>query len=152
MTRLRVVTVVASIILSSAGAYAQALDTDASQCFPLNTKGQVIVTKTDGSSVRDTLLCMGQSEVRLVSSGAMPLDSVLRIDKPRDGVFDGVLKGASVGLAVLILCGGECGWEPILRMTAAYAIIGGSIDALQGNNPTIYRRGVSPSLALKIRF
>ena len=149
---MRTLLLTVTILASSASAYAQALDPTPSSCWPIGTKGQVVVTKADGRSIKDTLLCMGRDEVVLASAGTVPLDSILRIAKPRDSVIDGVLKGASVGLAILVLCAGNCEAEPILRITAAYAIIGGSLDALQGNNPTIYRKGVAPSLAWRIRF
>ncbi|HKE84281.1 MAG TPA: hypothetical protein VKB50_11015 [Vicinamibacterales bacterium] len=149
---MRIVLLALTIIVSSASAYAQALDAPSS-CWPLGTKGQVVVTRSDGSSVKDTLLCMSRDSVVLASGGTVPLDSVARIAKPRDGVIDGVLKGAGVGLLVLVLCAPDCGGaEPVVRITLGYAILGGVIDAAQGNNPTIYKKGASPSLAWRIRF
>ena len=40
----------------------------------------------------------------------------------------------------------------MLRATLGYAAIGGTIDALQGNNKTIYRRDRRVALAWKVRF
>ena len=85
------------ILIPSAGASAQALD-PASSCWSLATKGEVVVTKTDGTSVKDTVLCIGRDQVMLAKAGSIAIDSVRQINKPRDGVWDGVLKGASVGL------------------------------------------------------
>jgi hypothetical protein len=152
-TALMMVTICCSLAVSSVCASAQVLDAAASPCWPMNVKGQVIVTKADRSTVKDTLLCMSGDEIRLASAGTVPLDSVLRIEKPRDGVLDGVLKGAAAGLVALALCAPECGGaEPILRITVAYGILGGVIDAAQGNSTTIYRKRPAPSLAWKIRF
>jgi len=150
---MRTLLLMVTILVSSASAQAQALAPASSSCFPLATKGQVVVTRTDGSRLKDTVLCMGRNEVVLASAGALPLDSIRRIAKPRDSVIDGVLKGASAGLIGLVLCAPDCGGaEPILRITAAYAILGGVLDAAQGNGTTIYARGAAPSLAWRIRF
>jgi len=149
---MRTLLLIVTFLVSSASAYAQALDPAPSSCWPVATKGQVVVTRANGTTVKDTLLCMGRDEVQLATAGRVPLDSIQRIAKPRDGVLDGVLKGASVGLVVLALCSPNCGAEPVLRVTAAYGILGGILDAAQGNNTTIYKRGAGPSLAWRIRF
>jgi hypothetical protein len=116
-------------------------------------KGQVVVTMNDGSTQKGTLACLGSTDVVLAGSGSIPVDSILRIDKPRDGILDGVLKGASVGLVMLALCAPRCSGEGVIRVTVAYAAFGGILDAAQGNNPTIFRRGgPSPSLAWRVRF
>ena len=149
---MRTLLLMVTILVSSASAYAQALDPVPSPCWPSATKGQVVVTRVNGTTMKDTLLCMGRDEVQLATAGRMPLDSIQRIAKPRDGVLDGVLKGASAGLVVLALCAPHCSAEPVLRITAAYGILGGILDAAQGNNSTIYKKGASPSLAWRIRF
>ena len=150
---MRMLLFVVTIVLASASAQGQALAPASSSCVPLATKGQVVVTRTDGSRVKDTVLCMSRNEVVLASAGTLPLDSIRRIAKPRDSVLDGVLKGASAGLIALVLCAPDCGGaEPILRITAAYAILGGVLDAAQGNSTTIYAKGAAPSLAWRIRF
>jgi hypothetical protein len=150
---MRTLLLMVTFLVSSASAYAQALAPAASSCFPLATKGEVVVTRTDGSRLKDTVLCMGRDQVVLATAGTVPLDSIRRIAKPRDGVADGVLKGAGAGLVLLALCAPHCGGaEPVIRVTAAYAILGGIIDAAQGNGTTIYRKGAGPSLAWRIRF
>jgi hypothetical protein len=138
------------MFVSSAGASAQALD-PATSCWSLATKGEVVVTRTDGTSITDTVLCIGRDQVVLAKTGSLAIDSVRQISKPRDSAWDGVLKGASVGLVALIFCMPDCPAEPIVRVTAAYAVLGGIIDAAQGNNTTIFRRG-APSVRWRIRF
>ena len=138
------------IVIPSAGVSAQALD-PASSCWSLATKGEVVVTKADGSTVKDTVLCIARDQVVLAKAGPIAIDSVRQINKPRDSAWDGVLKGASVGLVALIFCMPDCPAEPIIRMTAAYGVLGGILDAAQGNNATIFKKG-SPALGWRIRF
>lgn len=150
---MRTVLAIATLFIASSSADAQAIDAAPSSCWAVAIKGQVVVTMTDGSVQKGTLACLGSTEVVLAGSGSIPIDSILRIDKPRDGVLDGVLKGASVGLVMMVLCTPHCSAEGVLRVTAAYAAFGGILDAAQGNNPTIFRRGgPSPSLSWRIRF
>src|SRR5262245_10546319 len=142
----------ATIVFASASAYAQALDPVSSTCFPISTKGQVVVTKADGSTLKDTLLCMGRNKVVLASAGELSLDSVRQISKPRDPVWDGFVKGASVALVILAFCLPDCPGELVARTTIGYSVLGGVIDAAQGNETTIFKRGPAPSLAWRIRF
>jgi hypothetical protein len=39
-----------------------------------------------------------------------------------------------------------------MRATLGYATIGGVIDALQGNNKTIYRREPKAAVGFRVRF
>jgi hypothetical protein len=143
----------ALLLIASSGAYAQTSEAPSSSCWAVAIKGQVVVTMNDGSKQKGTLACLGATEVVLAGSGAIPIDSIMRIDRPRDGILDGVLKGASVGLVMLALCAPHCSAEGVARVTVAYATFGGILDAAQGNNPTIFRRGAaSPALAWRIRF
>ena len=148
---MRVILLTVTIVITSASAYAQALDQPAS-CWPITTKGQVVVTRADGTSLKDTLLCMSRDQAVFAQSGTMALDSLKQISKPRDPVWDGFLKGASVGLVALVVCAPDCPAEPIARITLAYGLLGAIIDAAQGNNTTIYKRAPAPSLAWRIRF
>ena len=151
---MRTLLLMMTILLSSASAHAQALDPVPSPCVPVATRGQVIVTRVNGTRVKDTLLCMGRDEVQLAAAGRVPLDSIQRIVTPRDGVLDGVLKGASVGLLVLAFCVPHCDAHdagPLLRVSVVSGIVGALLDAAQGNNTTIYKKGES-SVALQIRF
>jgi hypothetical protein len=153
MTAIQRTLILAMLLMASSDAYAQAREAPASSCWAVAIKGQVVVTMNDGSKQKGTLACLGATEVVLAGSGGIPIDSILRIDKPRDGILDGVLKGASVGLVMVALCAPHCSAEGFVRVTVAYATFGGILDAAQGNNPTIFRRtGPSPSLAWRIRF
>jgi hypothetical protein len=151
---LRMLLPILVLAVASANVYAQSREvTPSSACWAVAIKGPVLITKTDGSVQRGTLVCLGATDIVLAGAGSIPLDSVTRIDTPRDGILDGVLKGASVGLVVLALCVPHCTAEPVLRVTAAYATFGGILDALQGNNKQIFRRDMpAASIAWKVRF
>ena len=123
-----------------------------SGCWPVTSRDRVVVDMDDGSARRGTLLCMGPEEIMLTGSGTLPLSTVRQIAKPRDSALDGVLKGAAIGLVIFAFCGGDCDAEYVLRATLAYAAIGGTMDALQGNNKTIYRREPRAVAAWRIRF
>jgi len=99
-----------------------------------------------------TLLCMGPEEIMLTGSGTLPLSTIRQIAKPRDSALDGVLKGAAVGLVILVFCAPDCPGEYVIRSTIGYALIGGAIDAAQGNNKTIYRREPAAAVAWRVRF
>jgi len=103
------------------------------------TRDQVVVHLDDRPARKGTLLCMGPEEIQ-------------KIEKPRDSTFDGMLKGAAVGLIIVALCAGECEAEYVLRATLGYAAIGTAVDALRGNNKTIYRREPSAAVAWRVRF
>ena len=121
-------------------------------CWPVTSRDQVVVHLNDGPARKGTLLCMGPEEIMLTGSGTLPLSKIQKIEKPRDGVLDGMLKGAAVGLLIFALCAGECEGEYALRGTLGYAAIGATIDALQGNNKTIYRRDPKAVVAWRLRF
>jgi hypothetical protein len=122
-------------------------------CWPVTSRERVVVVMDNGPERKGTLLCMGPEEIMLTGSGTLPLSSIRQISKPRDSYIDGMLKGASIGLAILIFCGGDCNGEYVLRATLAYATVGGVIDAAQGNNKTIYQRDPKrAAVAWKVRF
>ena len=121
-------------------------------CWPVTSRVQVVVHMDDGPARKGTLLCMGPEEVMLTGSGTLPLSKISKIEKPRDGTLDGMLKGAAAGLIIVALCAGECEGEYVLRATLGYAAIGATIDALQGNNKTIYRRDPKAAIAWRVRF
>jgi hypothetical protein len=123
-----------------------------SGCWPVTSRDRVVVDMDDGSARTGTLLCMGPEEIMLTGSGTLPLSTIRQISKPRDSALDGTLKGAAIGLLILVFCAGDCEAEHVLRATLGYAAIGGTIDALQGNNKTIYRREARPSVAFRLRF
>ena len=150
--RVRTIVVMFALVGASASAYAQNVEPPPTSCWAVAIKGQVRVTRIDGTVEKGTLACLGTDHVVLAGTGAIPLDSIRRIDKPRDGIVDGILKGASVGLVLLIMCGGDCDAGIVARTTLSYAVLGGAIDAAQGNNTTIYRRDVSPAVGWRVRF
>jgi hypothetical protein len=95
---------------------------------------------------------MGPDEIMLTGSGMLPLSSIRQITKPRDGYLGGVLKGAALGLVILVFCAPDCPGEYIMRATLGCATIGGIIDGLQGNNKTIYRREPKVAVGYTVRF
>jgi hypothetical protein len=121
-------------------------------CWPVTSRDRVIVQMDTGPARTGTLLCMGPEEIMLTGSGMLPLSSIRQITKPRDSYLDGVLKGAAVGLVILVFCAPECPGEYLMRATLGYAMIGGVIDGLQGNNETIYQREPKVALTWKVRF
>ena len=123
-----------------------------SGCWPVTSRDRVVVQMDEGPARTGTLMCMGPEEIMLTGSGTLPLSKIQKIEKPRDSTFDGMLKGAAVGLIIVALCAGECEGEYVLRATLGYAAIGATIDALQGNNKTIYRREPRAAVAWRVRF
>ena len=75
-----------------------------SGCWPVTSRDRVVVDMDDGSPRTGTLLCMGPEEIMLTGSGVLPLSTIRQISKPRDSALDGVLKGAAVGLVILVFC------------------------------------------------
>jgi hypothetical protein len=149
----RTILLALTLIGVTASADAQNVETPPTSCWAMAIKGAVLVTMTDGTVQKGTLACLGSDHIVLAGVGTIPLDSVRRIARPRDGIIDGVLKGASIGLVYLFACAGGCDAGIVVRSTLTYAAIGGAIDAAQGNNATIYRREPSsPSLGWRIRF
>jgi hypothetical protein len=111
----------------------------------------------DGTTRRGALLCLGTEEFTLAEQRSVSrwrLDEVERISKAPDPVWDGALKGASAGLVMLVLCGGDCPAEMILRTTAGYALLGVTLDAIDTNRDTIYgpSRAKRASIGFRVRF
>ena len=123
-----------------------------SGCWPVTSRERVVVSMDTGPVRTGTLLCMGPEEIMLTGSGTLPLSTIRQIAKPRDSALDGVLKGAAVGLVILVFCAPDCPGEYVIRSTIGYALIGGAIDAAQGNNKTIYRREPAAAVAWRVRF
>ena len=153
---MRMIIAVAMLLGATRGAAAQeppvSAAAESSRCWPMTSRDQVVVRMDDGPARTGTLLCMGPEEIMLTGSGTLPLSRIQKISKPRDSYVDGVLKGAAIGLVILIFCVNECESEYVLRATLGYAAIGGTIDALQGNDTVIYRREPRAALAWKVRF
>lgn len=124
-----------------------------SGCWPVTSRDRVVVQMDEGPARTGTLMCMGPEAITLTGSGTLPLSSIRQISKPRDSALDGVLKGAAVGLVILAFCAPDCPGEYVVRATIGYATIGGIMDALQGNNKTIYRRDPkAAAVAWRVKF
>lgn len=152
---MRVLLTIALLLGVTGSAFAQqgaATIAGSSGCWPVTSRDRVVVHIDDGPARTGTLLCMGPEEIMLTGSGTLPLSKIQKIAKLRDSTFDGMLKGAAVGLIIVALCAGECEGEYVLRATLGYAAIGATIDALQGNNKTIYRREPRAAVAWHVRF
>jgi hypothetical protein len=141
-------------VTSSAFAQQSATGTIAGSagCWPVTTPDRVVVHVDDGPALKGTLLCMGPDEIMLAGSGTLPLSRIREIEKPRDPTYDGMLKGAAVGLVILLFCVNDCEAKYVLRATLGYAAMGAAIDAIQGNNKTIYRREPRAAVAWRVRF
>ncbi len=77
-------------------------------CWPVTSRDRVVVDMDDGPARTGTLLCMGPDEIMLTGSGTLPLSTIRQISKPRDSYLDGMLKGAAVGLVILVFCAPDC--------------------------------------------
>jgi hypothetical protein len=149
MTLMRILMFVA-VLAFSTSAYAQAPSAaPAPECFPSSQIDKVAVQMADGSTRRGSLLCLGTDGFTLAERqtvGRFRLEDVREIRKVADPVWDGAAKGAAVSLVVLVLCGGNCSGEAILRSAAAYGLFGLALDAINSNTDTIYR----PSAAKRV--
>src|SRR5262245_33464566 len=123
-----------------------------SGCWPVTSRDRVVVQIDDGPARTGTLMCMGPDEIMLTGAGTLPFSRIRQISKPRDSYVDGMLKGAAVGLVILAFCAPDCPGEYVARATLGYATLGGIIDALQGNNKTIYRRDPKAAVNFRVRF
>ena len=148
----RLLLVVAMLLISSA-ASAQATPEPA-PCWPSSHIDKVAVEMVDGTIRRGSLLCFGTADLTLVEKSAVGrfnLADVREVRKVADPVWDGALKGASVGLVMLIFgCPAECA----LRSAGAYGLIGLIVDAIDTNRDTVYRPapGQRASLGFRVRF
>lgn len=160
---MRVLLTVALLLGVTASAFAQqtdvrpkpdttAISVGSIGCWPVTSRDRVVVQMDEGPARTGTLMCMGPEEIMLTGSGTLPLSSIRQISKPRDSALDGVLKGAAVGLVILAFCAPDCPGEYVVRATIGYATIGGIMDALQGNNKTIYRRDPKAAVAWRVKF
>lgn len=152
---MRILLTMALLLGVSGSAFAQDAPTTiagSNGCWPVTSRDRVVVRMDEGAARTGTLLCMGPQEVMLTGSGAIPLSTIREIVKPRDPDWDGALKGAAVGLLILVFCTNDCEPEYVLRATLGYAAIGATIDALQGNSQTIYRREPKAAVGFRLRF
>lgn len=129
---------------------------DAPDCHPVSPTDRVVVTMTDGQTIRGTLLCLTDRDVLLTRDGEIertPLGSIRQIATPADPVWDGVLKGAAIPLVIWAIWCRECDAGFMLRPTLSYALLGLTFDALQTNRRTLYRGAKRPlAVAWTLRF
>ncbi len=145
------------VLLGLLGAATSAHAQDAARsCHPVSLTRPVVVTVTDGGSLRGTLLCLNADEVVLSRDGVVtsrPLTSVHRVVVPADPIWDGAAKGAVAGAIFWALFCGECDAGFSARQVLGYTLIGAAFDALQPNRQIIYAgRPRSASVAWRIRF
>jgi hypothetical protein len=125
-------------------------------CRPVSPTPRVVITMTDGGTMRGTLPCLTADEALLVQDGrtaATPLAAVTRIETRADPVWDGAVKGGVIPLALWAAFCHDCGdTGPLLRAVAAYAAIGLTWDSLQRNTKTIYVGRGSAAFTWSVRF
>ena len=147
----------AAVVLISGSAYGQAAPAATPPCFPSSHIDKVVVEMADGTTKRGSLLCLGAESITLAEPRAISsfqLDEIRRIRKAADPVWDGAAKGASIGVVMLVLCGGHCSSEAVLRTTLAYGAFGLLLDSIDTNTDAIYRPGAGKRVAagFRVRF
>lgn len=142
-----------AMLLVSSSAFAQNTS-EPPPCWPSSHIDKVTVEMVDGTIRRGSLLCFGTADLTLVEENAVgrfSLSDVRQVRKVADPIWDGALKGASVGLVMWIFgCPAECAW----RTAGAYGMLGLVLDAIDTNRDTIYRpaQGRRASLGFHVRF
>jgi hypothetical protein len=150
---MRTLLVIGALMVSSA-ASAQTAAAPPGPCWPSSHIDKVVVHLADGSTSRGSLLCFGIEDLTVVEKSAVHrfrLEDVREVRKAADPVWDGALKGASVGLVMLVFgCPAEC----VLRMSAGYALLGTLLDAIDTNADSVYRPGGGKhaSVRFRVRF
>lgn len=123
-------------------------------CHPVSPTARVVITNTDGTKSRASLLCLTEEDVLVAGSGGIsrqPLAGIARIATQADPVWDGAAKGAAVPLIIWAVLCRECSADPMLRVTATYALIGMTFDALHSHRHTIYT-GAKPAATVSWRL
>ena len=153
--RIVIVALAVMSVSMSTAASAQTTASGASpECWPSSHIDKVVVEMADGTKKTGSLLCLGSEMLTLAQKQAIQplrLDDVRRIRKAPDPVWDGAAKGASIGLVMLVLCGGHCSGEALLRTTAAYGLFGAALDAIDSHADTIYRPAAGRRVAAGFR-
>ena len=150
---MRTVLLLGALMVSSA-ASAQTAATPPGPCWPLSLIDRVVIHLADGSTTRGSLLCFGTEDLTVVNKNAVHrirLDDIIEVRKAADPVWDGALKGASIGLVMLVFgCPAEC----VLRTAGAYALLGTLLDAIDTNADSVYRPagGKRASVGFRVRF
>jgi hypothetical protein len=150
---MRTLLVVGALMVSSA-ASAQTTAAAAGPCWPSSHIDKVVVHLEDGSTARGSLLCFGTEDLTVVEKSGVHrfrLEDIREVRKAADPVWDGALKGASLGLVMLVFgCPAEC----VLRMSTGYALLGTLLDAIDTNADSVYRPGGGKraSVGFRVRF
>ena len=113
----------------------------------------VVVTTDGGRKVEGRLLAITPERLTLSRDGRLepiPMDTVLRVVKPRDSVLDGLLKGFLIGAVPLLLAGGELDSEYAARYVITFSVIGLGIDAVEGEDFVVYDRAAQPIVPAKV--
>jgi hypothetical protein len=124
-------------------------------CHPISPTDRVVVTTSDNSKVRGTVVCLTDRSLMLFRDGATtetPLAEIQRIETRSDPFWDGAAKGAAIPIVLWAVFCRSCDAEYMFQSIAAYSMIGATWDALQRNTRTIYTGRPSPSIGFRVRF
>lgn len=113
----------------------------------------VVVTTDGGRKVEGRLLAITPDRITLSRDGRLepiPMETVLRVVKPRDSVLDGLLKGFLIGAVPLLLAGGDLEAEYAARYVITFSVIGLGVDAVQGEDFVVYDRAAQPLVPAKV--
>ena len=134
---------------------------DGQKVFVLDDQGRELKGRIGELSADSLMLLVGPDRTEL------PYNRIVRIDRPRDGVANGMLIGLGIGagfglVSAAAVAGGDGGWgspdagDMALIAPALFGAIGAGIglgvDAMIGGEKTLYRRegttriSVSPAL------
>jgi hypothetical protein len=143
-------------LVLAVAAHAQSTEPpDPNRCYPI-APARVDVRLKDGTTTRGTIVCLGP-ELTVLTGGAkvtaLRMSDVTRIAKPADPIWDGALKGAAVGAAVLLFCAGDCSASVAFRAIGAYSLAGALIDSVDSHTDVLYQnRSKGISLGYRWKF
>jgi len=131
-----------AILQLAVAAHAQtAAPPDQAHCYPV-APARVDVRLKDGTTTRGMIVCLGPDEAVLTGEGRVTtfrMSDVTRIAKPADPIWDGALKGAAVGAALLLFCAGDCSASVALRAIGSYSLAGALIDFVDPHTDVLYQ-------------
>jgi hypothetical protein len=150
--------VIAAVLPQQARAQAQAVTKPLESVYVMQAQS--------GEELHGRLLNIGSDTLSMIVNNQrldLPLNDILRIDRPGDSLKNGAVIGASV-VGVLCAIGCYLGSGNAAQLTTALvmntllgASIGASIDAMHSGRTTIYRKSSdsrtrSLSVAFRLRF
>ena len=144
---MRILISIAIVTIAAGAAEAQSLTAAACRTFPLTS--DLVLTTTDARTIRGQLQCLNDEGVRLRTLAGdvwEPLRRVRRLERPRDGVWDGALKGAIVGFIGGWACD-TCSSPGAAGVGGSllYGAIGAWIDARVGRRRLVIYERVPPT-------